>query len=68
MSLSLPDKIIEVIVKALENGDLIQKQARLCDLAALDAIPVKILPYLKLHHQKAIAISPVTSQRILVSI
>ena len=51
----LPDRVIEVIIKALENGDLIQKQARLCNLAALDAIPSSILPYLKLHHQKAIA-------------
>lgn len=55
MSSTLPDKVIEAIVKALENGDLIQKQARLCDLAPLDAIPSAILPYLKLYHQKAIA-------------
>ena len=64
MKLELPNIIIEIIIKALDNGILIQKQARLCDLAALDFIPVEILPYLKLHHQKAIAKSPVTSQRI----
>lgn len=64
MKLELPNIVIEIIIKALDNGILIQKQARLCDLAALDFIPVEILPYLKLHHQKAIAKSPVTSQRI----
>ena len=46
MTRKLPDRVIEVIVKALENGDLIQKQARLCDLATLDAIPSEILPYI----------------------
>jgi hypothetical protein len=52
MTQKLPDKVIKVIIKALENGDLIQKQARLCDLAALDAIPVEILPYIKLFFKK----------------
>lgn len=61
----LPDTVIEVIVEAIGNGHLIQKQARLCDLAALDAIPTEILRRLKLNHQQAIAISPVTSPRIL---
>lgn len=59
----LPDTVIEVIVEAIGNGHLIQKQARLCDLAALDAIPTAIVRRLKLHHQQAIALSRVTSQR-----
>lgn len=37
----------------------------MCDLAALDFIPTEILPDLKLHHQKAIVISPLTSEGIL---
>jgi hypothetical protein len=52
MKLELPNIVIETIIQALDNGILIQKQARLCDLAALDFIPVEILPHLKLHHQK----------------
>ena len=55
MNLELPDIVIETLIKALNDGILIQKQARLCDLAALDFIPTEILPHLKLHHQKAIA-------------
>ena len=61
----LPDLVVKTIIKSLQEGTLIQKQARLCDLAALDFIPTEILPHLKLHYQKAIAKSPVTSQRIL---
>ena len=57
MNLELPDIVIETLIKALDDEILIQKQARLCDLAALDFIPTEILPHLKLHHQKAIAFS-----------
>ena len=61
----LPDLVVKTIIKSLQEGTLIQKQARLCDLAALDFIPTEILPHLKLRHQKAIAKSPVTSRRII---
>ena len=64
MTLKLPDIVIETLINALNDGILIQKQARLCDLAALDFIPTEILPHLKLHHQKAIATSSATSQKI----
>ena len=64
MTLELPDIVIATLIEALNDGSLIQKQARLCDLAALDFIPTAILPHLKLHHQKAIALSPLSSQKI----
>ena len=65
MTLELPDIVIQTLIEALDDGILIQKQARLCDLAALDFLPTEILPHLKLHHQKAIARCSTTSKRIL---
>ena len=62
--MELPDIVIETLIKALQEGILIQKQARLCDLAALDFIPTEILPHLKLHHQKAIE----TAKNVLTNI
>ncbi|MDJ0534442.1 MAG: hypothetical protein QNJ70_18515 [Xenococcaceae cyanobacterium MO_207.B15] len=53
MTQKLPDIIIQLIVNALQKGKLIQKQARLCDLAALDAIASEILPYLKLSQKRS---------------
>ena len=55
------------ILQQIEDS-LIQKHDRLLDLAALDAIPTEILTILKPHIQKSIALSAITSPRILIDL
>lgn len=55
-------------IRALQEAKLVQKHDRLCDLAALDAIPTEVLKLLKLDIQIAIARQSVTAERILVAL
>jgi hypothetical protein len=61
---TLPHTIIQV----LQEAELIQKHDRLCDLAAIDAIPVELLQILTLNNQILIAKQPTTVERILINL
>ncbi|WP_310421859.1 hypothetical protein [Chamaesiphon sp. VAR_48_metabat_135_sub] len=54
------------VIQAIQEAELIQKHDRLCDLAAIDAIPIELVPLLTLNNQISIAKQPTTAQRILV--
>jgi hypothetical protein len=56
------------IVRALQEAELIQKHDRLCDLAAIDAIPIELLQILTLNNQISIAKQSTTAERILISL
>ncbi len=56
------------VIQALQEVELIQKHARLCDLAAIDAIPIELLQILTLNNQISIAQQPTTAERILINL
>jgi hypothetical protein len=61
---TLPHTIIQV----LQEAELIQKHDRLCDLAAIDAIPAELLQILTLNNQISIAKQSTTAERILINL
>jgi ABC-type oligopeptide transport system ATPase subunit len=56
------------VIQALQETELIQKHDRLCDLAAIDAIPIKLLQVLTLNNQISIAKQSTTAERILLDL
>jgi hypothetical protein len=56
------------VIQALQEAELIQKHDRLCDLAAIDAIPIKLLQVLTLNNQISIAKQSTTAERILINL
>lgn len=56
------------VIRALQEAELIQKHDRLCDLAAIDAIPIELLNLLTLNNQISIAKQPTTAERILLNL
>jgi hypothetical protein len=56
------------VIQALQEAELIQKHDRLCDLAAIDAIPIELLQILTLSNQISIAKQSTTAERILVNL
>lgn len=56
------------VIQALQEAELIQKHDRLCDLAAIDAIPIELLQILTLNNQISIAKQPTTAESILVNL
>jgi Leucine rich repeat variant len=56
------------VIRALQEAELIQKHDRLCDLAAIDAIPSELLQILTLNNQISIAKQPTTAERILINL
>jgi hypothetical protein len=55
-----------IVIQALQEAELIQKHDRLCDLAAIDAIPIELLQILTLNNQISIAKQSTTAERILI--
>lgn len=55
------------IIQSLQEAELIQRHDRLCDLAAINAIPIELLPLLTLNNQISIAKQSTTAERILVN-
>jgi hypothetical protein len=60
--------IPNLVIQALQEAELIQKHDRLCDLAAIDAIPIELLPLLTLNNQISMAKQPTTAERILLNL
>jgi Leucine rich repeat variant len=56
------------VIQAIKEAELIQKHDRLCDLAAIDAIPVELLQLLTLNNQISIAKQSTTAERILINL
>ena len=56
------------VVRALQEAELIQKHDRLCDLAAIDSIPLQLLQILTLNNQISIAKQSTTAEKILVNL
>jgi hypothetical protein len=56
------------VIRALQEAELIQKHDRLCDLAAIDAIPIELLQILTLNNQISIAKQSTTAERILINL
>jgi hypothetical protein len=57
-----------VVIRALQEAELIQKHDRRCDLAAIDGIPIELLQILTLNNQISIAKQPTTAERILINL
>jgi hypothetical protein len=57
-----------LVIQALQEAGLIQKHDRLCDLAAIDAIPIELLPILTLNNQISIAKQSTTAEKILINL
>jgi hypothetical protein len=57
-----------VVIQMLQEAELIQKHDRLCDLAAIDAIPIELLQILTLNNQISIAEQSTTAERILINL
>jgi hypothetical protein len=56
------------VIQAIQEAELIQKHDRLCDLAAIDAIPIELLQLLTLNNQISIAKQSTTAERILINL
>ena len=56
------------VIQALQEAELIQKHDRLCELAAIDAIPIELLQILTLNNQISIAKQSTTAERILINL
>jgi hypothetical protein len=54
------------VIRLLKEAELIQKHDRLCDLAAIGAIPIELLDLLTLKNQISIAKQPTTAEKILI--
>ncbi len=56
------------VIQAIQEDDLIQKHDRLCELAAIDAIPIELLQILTLNNQISIAKQSNTAEKILINL
>ncbi len=56
------------VIQAIQEAELIQKHDRLCDLAAIDTIPIELLQLLTLNNQISIAKQSTTAERILTNL
>jgi Leucine rich repeat variant len=54
------------VIQALQEAELIQKHDRLCELAAIDAIPIELVQILTLSNQISLAKQSTTAERILI--
>ena len=55
------------VIQALREAELIQKHDRLCELAAIDAIPIELLQILTLNNQISIVRQFTTTESLLAS-